>query len=137
MNVSNIAEIKTLQQLNIAEETNESDAEKSMRFLGTFNQCMYGMVNFVGETPWEFHPDDEYLQVIEGDVEVVLCVSENKTTVSLAPGDIFIIPKEVWHRQFSQDGVKLMFMTSSEGNQHSSEDPSLVSINNQNIQKPE
>lgn len=126
MNVTNIVEIKTLQQLNIAEETNESDAEKSLRFLGTFNQCMYGMVNFVGETSWEFHPDDEYLQVIEGDVEVVLCVLENKTIVSLAAGDIFIIPKEVWHRQLSQNGVKLIFITSCEGNQHSTEDPPMV-----------
>jgi hypothetical protein len=66
MNLANISEIQTLKQLNIAEETSESEAEKSMRFLGTFNQCMYGMVNFIGETPWELHPDDEYLQVIEG-----------------------------------------------------------------------
>jgi quercetin dioxygenase-like cupin family protein len=123
MKVINISEIKTLQQLNISEETNESDAEKSMRFLGNFNRCTCGMVSFVGETPWEFHPDDEYIQVIEGKVEVVICGSEDKNTISLDAGDIFIVPKEVWHRQFSEEGVKLLFITSSEGNQHSLEHP--------------
>lgn len=122
MNVSNISEVETLKQLNIAEETSESEAEKSMRFLGKFNQCIHGMVSFIGETPWEFHPDDEYLQIVDGNVEVTLLAKENKTTVSLSAGDIFIVSKEVWHRQFSEHGVKLMFITSSEGNQHSTED---------------
>ena len=133
MDVTNVAEIKTLRQLNIAEETIESDAEKSMRFLGTFNQCIYGMVNFAGETPWEFHPDDEYIQVIEGNVEVILVTSEDEAKVSLSTGDMFVVPKKTWHRQRSQDGVKLMFITSNEGNQHST----VVPTNNQNIQKSE
>ncbi|WP_019505037.1 cupin domain-containing protein [Pleurocapsa sp. PCC 7319] len=122
MNVTNISEIETLKQLQIADKTSENDAEKSMRFLGTFNQCIYGMVNFIGETPWELHPDDEYLQVIDGNVEVTLLAKENRTEISLSAGDIFTVPKEVWHRQFSEHGVKLMFITSSEGNQHSTKD---------------
>ncbi|MGL5833155.1 MAG: cupin domain-containing protein [Waterburya sp.] len=122
MNLANISEIQTLEQLNITEETSESAAEKSMRFLGTFNQCMHGMVNFIGGTPWELHPDDEYLQVIEGEVKVTLFAPEHQTEISLSTGDMFIVPKEIWHRQFSQNGVKLMFITSSEGNQHSTAD---------------
>jgi mannose-6-phosphate isomerase-like protein (cupin superfamily) len=119
MNIANISEIKSLKQLNITDETNESDAEKSMRLLGTFNQCMYGIVNFIGKTPWELHPDDEYLQIVEGHVEITLLEKENKTQVSLSTGDIFSVPKEVWHRQFSEHGVKLLFITSLKGNQHS------------------
>lgn len=124
MKVVNIAEVEKLEQLDIAEKTNENDAEKSMLFLGTFNQCMYGMVNFIGKTPWELHPDDEYLQVIDGDVEVIFLEEENETTVSLSAGDTFVVPREVWHRQFSENGVKVMFITSSEGNIHSTEENS-------------
>jgi hypothetical protein len=29
-----------------------------------FNRCMVGIVNFVGQTPWERHPDDERFRVI-------------------------------------------------------------------------
>jgi quercetin dioxygenase-like cupin family protein len=83
---------------------------------------MHGMVNFIGETPWELHPDDEYLQVIEGDVKVILFAPENQTEISLSIGDVFIVLKKVWHRQFSQHGVKLLFITSFEGNQHSTAD---------------
>ena len=121
MKVVNIAEVEKLEQLDIAEKINENDAEKSMLFLGTFNQCMYGMVNFIGKTPWELHRDDEYLQVIDGDVEVIF-LEEGKKTVFLSAGDTFIVPREVWHRQFAKNGVKVMFITSSEGNMHSTEE---------------
>ena len=120
MSVSNISDVETLRQLNIGNETNESEAEKSMRFLGTFNQCVHGMVNFMGQTPWELHPDDEYLQIIDGSVEVIFIAKDN--TVNLSAGDVFIVPKETWHRQFSEHGVKLIFITSSEGNKHSTEE---------------
>ena len=119
MGVSNISDVQTLRQLNIGNETNESEAEKSMRFLGTFNQCVHGMVNFMGQTPWELHPDDEYLQIIDGSVEVIFIAKDN--TVNLSAGDVFIVPKETWHRQFSEHGVRLIFITSSEGNKHSTE----------------
>lgn len=122
MRVINIAEVEKLEQLDLAKKTNENDAEKSMLFLGTFNQCMYGMVNFIGKTPWELHPDDEYLQVIDGDVEIIFLEEENGTTVSLSAGDTFVVPREVWHRQFSENGVKVMFITSSKENMHSTED---------------
>lgn len=122
MSVSNISEVETLRQLNIENETSETEAEKSMRFLGIFNQCVYGMVNFMGKTPWELHPDDEYLQIVDGSVEVILVAKDNGETVSLSAGDVFIVPKEIWHRQFSEHGVKLIFITSSEGNKHSTEE---------------
>ena len=116
MNAINIAEIETLEQLQIDDETSENDAVKSIRFLGTFNQCVYGMVSFIGRIPWELHPDEEYLQVIEGNVEIIVSRLEDRKNVSLSAGDIFVVPKETWHQQFSSDGVKLMFITSSQGN---------------------
>jgi mannose-6-phosphate isomerase-like protein (cupin superfamily) len=116
--------LKTVSKLEIAEQTTSEDASTAMNMLGTFNQCMMGLVHFSGLTPWERHPDDELLQILEGDVEVILFEESRVREINLHPGSIFIVPSRVWHRQHSPNGVKLMFLTSQEGNEHSdAQDP--------------
>jgi mannose-6-phosphate isomerase-like protein (cupin superfamily) len=116
--------LQSLGKLDITAQTTEEVAGAAMEMLGNFNQCVAGLVSFSGATPWERHPDDEFLYVQEGTVKVTLLAEEGVGEVSLNAGSVSIVPAGLWHRQFSQSGVKLLFITSREGNEHSAaEDP--------------
>jgi quercetin dioxygenase-like cupin family protein len=111
-----------LSRLNISDRTTEKEAGAAMCVLTPFNQCMVGVVNFVGQTPWERHPDDELLHVLEGEVEVTILTLEAVEKVILKAGSIFVVPRHLWHKQFASEGVKLLFITSQEGNESSTEE---------------
>ena len=122
MEVHSITNIKNeLPKLVISEAVTEEQAMASMRILGNFNQCMMGITHFSGTTPWERHEDDEFLQVLEGTVELLAVDKDKRTSKRLQAGECSVVPKNLWHRQ-SSDGGKVMFITSREGNQTSHED---------------
>lgn len=113
------AAIASLEKLEISDRTTSKDASASMKIFGNFNQCAIGLVSFSGETPWERHPDDELLYIQEGGVKITLLAEDGIREVTLQAGSVFIVPAGLWHNQLSQDGVKLLFITSREGNQES------------------
>lgn len=112
---------RELPELRIGPETTEEEAFAAMRMLGSFNQCVVGIVRFSGQTPWEWHPDDEFLYLVEGEIEVTALPAERgpaETTV-IAAGETLIVPRKTWHRQFPRGTAALVFLTSAEGNRHS------------------
>ncbi len=111
-----------IQNLVISPSVTEEQAEASMRILQNFNQCMIGLSNFSGTTPWECHQDDEFLQVLEGKVDLIIHGQAPNTSETLEASDCFVVPKGLWHRQSSRDGAKVMFITSVEGNQTSTDE---------------
>lgn len=113
------SELKSVGRLEITEQTTSDDAGAAMKMLGNFNQCTMGLVCFSGSTPWECHPDDELLQILEGEVEVTILKDAGVEQLTLYPGSIFIVPKCLWHKQNSPAGVKLLFITSQAGNETS------------------
>jgi mannose-6-phosphate isomerase-like protein (cupin superfamily) len=130
MNVVDIpATLQKLRKLDINDRTTHEDADAAMSMLGDFNRCVVGVVHFSGATPWECHPDDELLQVREGEVRVTI-VSESATReLTLQAGEMYIIPANLWHKQFSPNGVKMLYITSREGNQHSTaEEPPSIAL---------
>jgi mannose-6-phosphate isomerase-like protein (cupin superfamily) len=114
--------LKSINKLEISEQTTETDASAAMQVLSDFNQCMAGIVNFSGLTPWERHPDDEFLHVLDGEVAVTILSDGDNRVISLSSGSVFVVPKNLWHKQHSATGVKLLFITSSTGNDVSEAD---------------
>ena len=112
--------LESLVKLEISDQTTGDEASAAMKIFGSFNQCMVGMVSFLGSTPWERHQDDELLQIIEGEVDVTVLSEEETRKITLRPGSVFIVPRGLWHNQSSHQGVKLIFITSKEGNEESS-----------------
>jgi quercetin dioxygenase-like cupin family protein len=113
------ATLQAIDKLEIGEQTTKDDAGAAMKIVSAFNQCMVGLVSFSGQTPWERHPDDEFLQVLEGEVEITILGDDEIRTETLHAGSIFVIPHSLWHKQYSQQGVKLLFLTSQAGNEES------------------
>jgi mannose-6-phosphate isomerase-like protein (cupin superfamily) len=74
---------------------------------------------------WEIHPhDDEYLQVIDGEIEVTLLLESGRRQSVLRPGIVCIIPKNVWHSPVPHGAVTLLSMADYSGTEVSdAEDP--------------
>jgi mannose-6-phosphate isomerase-like protein (cupin superfamily) len=118
MNVVDLqSSLESVGKLEIAQQTTVEDASAAMKMLGDFNQCMMGLVCFSGLTPWERHPDDELLQILEGEVDVTILTDTGTKEVTLQAGSIFVVPRDLWHKQHSIKGVKLLFITSQMGNE--------------------
>jgi mannose-6-phosphate isomerase-like protein (cupin superfamily) len=90
-----------------------------MRVLSPFNQCMAGVFRFAGTTEWERHPDDEFLYVVEGEVEVTILAQGETRCETLRPGMACVVPAGAWHKQHTPGGVTLIYITSAEGTDHS------------------
>lgn len=109
--------LATVRTLEASASTPVDEAIDAIAELGDFNRCVLGLVRFRGITPWERHPDDELLHVLEGSVEVEILPAEGDAKrAALAAGDVLVVPAELWHRQRATEGVALLFVTSRDGN---------------------
>lgn len=65
-----------------------------------------------GESPWEKHSKgDEFIHVLKGEVEVVLITATGKKSVFVPEGNIFVVPKNLWHKQVAQFEVVVLGAT--------------------------
>jgi quercetin dioxygenase-like cupin family protein len=109
--------LRSLKELVIGPDTGDDDAMAGMRVLHSLNGCMVGVVRFSGRTPWEWHPDDELLYVLQGVVDVtVLEEGGGRTEATVRAGDVFVVPRKLWHRQDTRASTALLFVTSEQGN---------------------
>lgn len=105
-------------RLDIAAMTDDDEAMDAMRPLMECGPCTVGLANFLGQTPWEWHPDDEFLHVLDGTVAVdVLPPAGPVRTCTIGAGELFVVPARCWHRQHAATGTRLLFITSRDGNQ--------------------
>jgi mannose-6-phosphate isomerase-like protein (cupin superfamily) len=111
--------LNEIDKLEITAETTSADAGAAMKMLGSFNRFAMGLVHFCGSTPWERHPDDELLHILSGSVHITMLDNDKTSEITLHAGSISIVPQGIWHKQHSPAGVKLLFLTSQSGNEHS------------------
>ncbi len=96
--------------------------------IGTFgfNGCTGGVAAFKGRPPWEFHGGgDELLLILAGQSELTLLEGADRTTRTLQPGQVAIVPRGHWHSNDAPDGVTMLWITPSEGNEHSCDEPTI------------
>jgi quercetin dioxygenase-like cupin family protein len=94
--------------------------------IGTFefHDCTIGVASFKGRPPWELHTTgDELLYVLDGQCELTVLESRDHTSRSLRRGDLVVVPQGRWHCNDAPDGVRMLFVTPSAGNDHSWEQP--------------
>ena len=117
----------SLRTLELSADTTGDDHDAAMRMLCDFDESMAGLIRFAGETPWERHPNDELLFVLAGEVDVTLLHEEGPpTSTSLAEQSLLVVPRGLWHRQRSDSGVTLLFVSAKEGDDVSwAEDPRI------------
>jgi mannose-6-phosphate isomerase-like protein (cupin superfamily) len=81
--------------INLAEKLSTFTAHWSPRIVGQFNGHDLMVVKVLGEFVWHDHPDtDDFFMVLSGE----LLIDLPDGTVTLNPGEVFVVPKGMQHR---------------------------------------
>ncbi|HXD46911.1 MAG TPA: cupin domain-containing protein [Pseudolabrys sp.] len=79
----------------------------SPRTVAQFNDCDVMVVKVEGEFVWHKHDDtDDFFLVLKGALDIEL----RDRTVTLGPGELFIVPKGVEHRPVAREEVHLLLI---------------------------
>lgn len=91
--------------------TPDSDTADTFVTLGAYRDGGVFAGGFSGTSPWERHPDEEIVQVLDGAATISLALPGGIETRALEKGMIVIVPTGVWHRFTAPGGVTLMTVT--------------------------
>lgn len=92
--------------VNLAEKFAAFTEHWAPRIVARYNDNDIRIVKVEGEFVWHAHPEtDDFFLVLEG----VLDIELRDRTVTLHPGEIFVVPRGVEHRPVARQGeVKLI-----------------------------
>ena len=92
--------------VNLAEKFAGFSEHWAPRIVARYNDNDIRIVKVAGEFVWHSHPEtDDFFLVLEGVLDIVL----RDRTVTLHPGEIFVVPRGVEHRPVARQGeVKLI-----------------------------
>jgi mannose-6-phosphate isomerase-like protein (cupin superfamily) len=89
----------------------------SPRIIGRVNDYDVKIAHTQGEHVWHVHDHtDEFFLVLEGTFDIALRDGDGERTVSLGPGEIFVVPRGTEHKPSSSGGAILMFEPSGTWN---------------------
>jgi mannose-6-phosphate isomerase-like protein (cupin superfamily) len=79
----------------------------SPRTVTQFNDCDVMVVKVKGEFVWHRHDDtDDFFLVLKGMLDIQL----RDRTVTLGPGQMYVVPRGVEHRPVARDEVHLLLI---------------------------
>ena len=68
--------------------------------------------HYAGNSEWERHPlGDEIVYVLDGATRLFLLVDGREEGHDLRAGELLVVPRNIWHRFETPDGVKIMAVT--------------------------
>jgi mannose-6-phosphate isomerase-like protein (cupin superfamily) len=90
----------------------------------SFHGCTGGVSAFRGRPPWEFHRGgEEFLFILAGESELTVFENGEREVRTLRAGQLAIVPRASWHSNNAVNGVTMLWITPSDGNEHSWEEP--------------
>jgi mannose-6-phosphate isomerase-like protein (cupin superfamily) len=93
--------------INLAEKLGGFSEHFSPRTVTTYNGHDVMVVKLQGEFIWHKHDDtDDFFLVLKGTLDIEL----RDRTVTLKPGEMFIVPKGVEHRPVAREEVHLLLI---------------------------
>jgi mannose-6-phosphate isomerase-like protein (cupin superfamily) len=79
----------------------------SPRTVGQFNDCDVMVVKVKGEFVWHKHDEtDDFFLVLKGRLDIQL----RDRTITLEPGQLYVVPKGIEHRPVAKDEVHLLLI---------------------------
>ncbi len=97
-------------KINLAEKLATFDEHWSPRTIARYNSDDVMVVKVQGEFVWHKHDDtDDFFLVLKGDLDIEM----RDRTVSLKPGEIFVVPRGVEHRPVARGEVHLLLIEPS------------------------
>ena len=93
-------------------ETTGDEAKGAFALLSKYRDGGIYIGHYSGLSEWEKHSNgDEFVQVLDGKTTLILIENNQENRNSLAAGEMLVVPKDIWHRFESPDGVKVMTIT--------------------------
>lgn len=93
--------------IDLSEKLSTFSEHWSPRAVTQFNGCDVMVVKVKGEFVWHKHDDtDDFFLVLKG----VLDIQLRDRTVTLGPGQMFVVPKGVEHRPVAREEVHLLLI---------------------------
>jgi PhnB protein len=122
------AALREVPHLNITADTTGDDANAAVLNVAKIGNLTLGVMSYTGQTPWERHPDgDELLLTLDGEVEVTTLTDHGPVTRKLRAGEAFVCPQGLWHRQFAEKSVSMLYGTPIDTSEISmADDPRVV-----------
>ena len=94
-------------KISLAEKLSTFHEYWSPRTVSTFNDCDVMVVKVKGEFTWHKHDDtDDFFLVLKG----ILDIEMRDRTVTLGPGEMFVVPKGVEHRPVAREEAHLLLI---------------------------
>lgn len=95
----------------------------SPRIVTTVNDYDIRLARFAGEHVWHVHTNtDEFFLVLEGTIDIGLRERDGERTVTLRRGEVFVVPRGVFHKPSSARGAAVLLVepagTLSVGDEH-------------------
>jgi mannose-6-phosphate isomerase-like protein (cupin superfamily) len=117
--------------VNLHEALSSFSEVYSPRIVARMNDYDVRIAHAEGEHVWHVHADtDEFFLVVDGQFDIALRDADGaESTVSLRPGDIYVVPKGTQHKPSSRGASILMFepsQTVTTGDWHEGEIPDHV-----------
>jgi mannose-6-phosphate isomerase-like protein (cupin superfamily) len=99
-----------MDQVNLEEKLSTFSEHWQPRTVGQFNGHDLMVVKAKGEFIWHKHDEtDDFFLVLKGRLTIEL----RDRSVSLGPGEIFVVPKGVEHRPVAREEVHLLLIEPS------------------------
>ena len=93
------------EKINLAEKIGLLERPYNPGIVGYLNDYKLAVVKVRGEFVWHKHDDtDDFFLVLKG----VLDIELRDRTVTLSPGEMFIVPKGVEHRPVAREEVHIL-----------------------------
>jgi len=122
------AALREVPHLNITADTTGEDANAAVRNVAKIGNLTLGVMSYTGQTPWERHPDgDELLLALDGELDITTLTDDGPVTRKLRAGEAFVCPQGLWHRQFAEKSVSMLYGTPVDSSENSdADDPRVV-----------
>ena len=115
----------TYQAINLLDKTSRIDAQWQPRVVAELNDYQFKEVRIEGDFIWHDHKDtDEAFLVLEG----TLRLDFRDGSVTLEPGELYVVPRGVEHKPFAEREVRMLLIeprgtlnTGAEGGERTAE----------------
>jgi mannose-6-phosphate isomerase-like protein (cupin superfamily) len=99
-----------METINLADKLSTFSDYWQPRVVGQFNGNDLMVVKVKGEFVWHRHDDtDDFFLVLTGRIDIQM----RQATVSLGPGEIFVVPKGVEHRPVAVEEAHVLLIEPS------------------------
>ena len=110
MSAPSVPRVEPARPINLAEKLAAFTEHWQPRTVAEFNGHDVMVVKAQGEFVWHKHDDtDDFFLVLRGELTIEL----RDRSVTLRPGDLFIVPKGVEHRPVAREEVHLLLIEPS------------------------